>query len=341
MLPLIAVPMGDPAGIGPEIIAKTLSEQSFSDTCRLIVIGSRQVLSQALSTCQIHLPIFDTTPDRIPDTTIPIQRQINLYSCAEYGCEVRTGCVSAIGGQAAYDCIKTSIELVMADKVDAIATTPINKLSLKAAGIHYIGHTEILAELSGSPSPLTLFQVHNLRVFFLSRHLSLRQACDFVTTDNIYSCSIKVFEAMSSLGIRSPHLAIAGLNPHCGEQSLFGEEEDKEITPAVSKLKKQGFKVTGPIPADAVFHQALEGQFDAVLSLYHYQGHIAMKMVVFERTVSITCGLPFLRTSVDHGTAFDIAGTGKASAVSMIEAILTAAKYAKSFKQPDLSRFYP
>ena len=328
MLPLIAVPMGDPAGIGPEILVKALSEQNFSGICRLVVIGSRQVLTRALSNCQINLPIISTSPDKT--STKP--HRIHLYSCAEYASEARTGCVSATAGQAAYDCIKTSVDLALSGRVDAIATTPINKLSLKAAGIQHIGHTEILAELSGSASPLTLFQVRSLRVFFLSRHLSLRKACDFVTTDNIYHCSMRVFKAMKSLGVENPHLAIAGLNPHSGEQSLFGDEEEKEITPAIHKLRELGYRISGPVPADAVFHQALNGQFDAVLSLYHDQGHIATKMVDFERTVSITCGLPFLRTSVDHGTAFDIAGTGAASAVSMIEAILAAAEYAVPFK---------
>ncbi|WP_228550638.1 4-hydroxythreonine-4-phosphate dehydrogenase PdxA [Endozoicomonas sp. OPT23] len=329
MLPLIAVPMGDPAGIGPEILVKALSEYNFTDICRILVIGSKSVLSQALSTCKTHLPIINT------DTleTVSNRKQINLHACAEYAVETRVGNVSALGGQAAYDCIENSVKLALTKRVDAIATTPINKLSLKAAGINHIGHTEILAALSGSASPLTLFQVHNLRVFFLSRHLSLRKACDFVTADNVYGCATRIYEAMSSLGLRDPHLAIAALNPHGGEQALFGDEEDREVLPAISKLKAEGYKVTGPVPADAVFHQALNGKFDAVLSLYHDQGHIATKMVDFERTVSITCGLPFLRTSVDHGTAFDIAGTGKASAVSMIEAILTAAKYAASFQQ--------
>ena len=325
MLPLICIPMGDPAGIGPEIIVRAIASHDFSNTCRLLIVGQLHVLSKALEVCQLALPVLNINQNNI---SIPSEKALYILPTdTQEDCDYEWGIVSANAGHAAFDAIKLSTKLALAGKVNALATTPINKKSLKAANIPHIGHTEILADLTDTPSPLTLFQVKNLRVFFLSRHLSLKQACEFVTCQNVYDCSLQAIQSLESLGVKNPKLAIAGLNPHSGEQGLFGSEEVEQIAPAVEQLRKQGLNVFGPIPADCVFHQALAGTYDAVLSLYHDQGHIATKMVDFERTVSITCGLPFLRTSVDHGTAFDIAGTGKASAVSMIEAIKVASQY--------------
>jgi len=242
------------------------------------------------------------------------------------------GKVSAQGGKAAYGYIAKSVELALGGKVDALATTPINKESLKAGNIPYIGHTEILAGLTGSHDPLTMFQVHDLRVFFLTRHMSLREACRAVKRERVLEYIRRCTDALRRLGIENPTLAVAGLNPHSGEHGLFGCEEDDEITPAIEDARKEGYAVVGPKPADSVFHFALNGAWDAVLSLYHDQGHIATKMVDFERTISLTLGLPFLRTSVDHGTAFDIAGTGKVSPLSMVEAVRLAALYAPKFQ---------
>jgi len=238
-----------------------------------------------------------------------------------------------MGGKAAFEYIKTVANLALEKKVDAIATTPINKESLKAAEVPYIGHTEILEDLTNSYNPLTMFQVHNLRVFFLTRHVSLRKACDLVTKDSVYEFITRCIEALRVLGIKNPKIAVAGLNPHSGEHGLFGYEEVDEIEPAVKKAKEEGIDVVGPVPADSVFYFGLKGRYDAVLSLYHDQGHIATKMVDFDRTISITNNMPFLRTSVDHGTAFDIAGTGKAGEVSMVEAIKLAALYAPNFNK--------
>jgi 4-hydroxythreonine-4-phosphate dehydrogenase len=221
----------------------------------------------------------------------------------------------------------------MSGKLDALATTPINKEALKAGQINYIGHTEILEDLTNSRDPLTMFQVHDLRVFFLSRHVSLRRACDMVTRDRVLDYIQRCMKALERLGIENAKMAVAGLNPHSGEHGLFGDEEVREIEPAIQRAKEMGLNVLGPVAADSVFYFGLLGKYDAVLSLYHDQGHIATKMVDFERTISITNNLPFLRTSVDHGTAFDIAGTGVVSAVSMIEAIILAAKYAPEFKK--------
>ena len=218
-------------------------------------------------------------------------------------------------------------------KVDAVATTPINKESLRAGGINFIGHTEIFGALTHTEDPLTMFETNGLRVFFLTRHVSLREMLDMIKKDRIIDYVKRCTEALEKLGVTDGVMAIAGLNPHSGEHGLFGCEEVEEIAPAVEELKKQGYRVEGPIGADSVFHQAAQGKYSSVLSLYHDQGHIATKTLDFEKTIAITNGMPILRTSVDHGTAFDIAGKGVVSAVSMIEAILLAAKYALNFKR--------
>ncbi|MDR1747558.1 MAG: 4-hydroxythreonine-4-phosphate dehydrogenase PdxA [Spirochaetaceae bacterium] len=237
------------------------------------------------------------------------------------------GQVTAQGGRAAYEAIEKAAAAVRSGNIDAIATGPLNKESLKAAGVPYIGHTEILAGLTGTEEPLTMFETTGLRSFFLSRHVSLRQACDMVTEERVYRYLRRCDAALrNDLGIQNPSIAVAGLNPHCGEHGLFGTEE-QYIYPAIEKARAEGINAFGPIGADSVFHQALTGRYTAVLSLYHDQGHIACKTLNFHRTISITLGLPFLRTSVDHGTAFDIAGRGIADPTSMIEAVKVAASY--------------
>jgi 4-hydroxythreonine-4-phosphate dehydrogenase len=247
--------------------------------------------------------------------------------------DLQMGEVQAMGGKAAFEYIKKVTELAIDKKVDAIATTPINKESLKAAKVPYIGHTEILEDLTNTKNPLTMFQVHNLRVFFLTRHVSLKKACELVKEESVFEFIERCQVALDVLGVKNPRIAVAGLNPHSGEHGLFGNEEVDEIVPAINRAKEKGINVVGPVPADSVFHFGLKGKYDAVLSLYHDQGHIATKMVDFERTISITNNMPFLRTSVDHGTAFDIAGTGKVSEVSMVEAIRLAAEYAPNFNK--------
>ena len=234
-------------------------------------------------------------------------------------------------GKAAYDYIEKSIELALSGKVDAVATTPINKEALHAAGVPFIGHTEIFGKLTGTEDPLTMFETNGLRVFFLTRHLSMRQMLGQIRKDRIVRSAKECIKALQRLGVTGGTMAIAGLNPHCGEHGLFGWEEVNEIEPAVNELQSEGYQVAGPIGADSVFYQAAHGKYNSVLSLYHDQGHIATKTLDFERTISITNGMPILRTSVDHGTAFDIAGTNTASEVSMIEAIRLAAKYSPNF----------
>ena len=234
-------------------------------------------------------------------------------------------------GMAAYQYIEKCIELANERKVDAVATTPINKESLRVGNINFIGHTEIFGALTNTEDPLTMFETNGMRVFFLTRHVSLREMLDMITKERIIDYVKRCTQALCKLGVKDGTMAIAGLNPHSGEHGLFGWEEVNEITPAIEELQKEGYKVVGPIGADSVFHQAAIGKYNSVLSLYHDQGHIATKTLDFEKTIAITNGMPILRTSVDHGTAFDIAGKGIVSAVSMIEAILLAAKYAPNF----------
>ncbi|WP_336182277.1 4-hydroxythreonine-4-phosphate dehydrogenase PdxA [Fusobacterium polymorphum] len=325
----IAIPMGDPAGVGPEIVVKTAVSKEILDLCDLVVIGDKNVLEKAIEICQVNLKIHTIKNIEEGKYEKGILNVIDLenvdINTLEYG-QVQGMC-----GKAAFEYIKKCVELAMEHKVDAIATTPINKESLKAGNINYIGHTEILGDLSNSRDPLTMFEVDNMRVFFLTRHMSLRRACDAITKERVLEYIERCTKALKQLGV-SGKMAVAGLNPHSGEHGLFGDEEVKEITPAIEEAQKLGYDVVGPVGADSVFHQALQGRYAAVLSLYHDQGHIATKTYDFERTIAITLDMPFLRTSVDHGTAFDIAGKGIVSAVSMIEAVKLAAKYAPNFK---------
>ena len=327
--PKIAVPMGDPAGVGPEIVVKTAVAEEIRDLCDLVVIGDRKVLEKAIEICGVNLQIHSMEKVEDGDYRDGILNVIDLQNIdlniMEYG-KVQGMC-----GKAAFEYIKKSVDLAMSHQVDAIATTPINKESLRAGNINYIGHTEILGDLSNSRDPLTMFEVANMRVFFLTRHMSLRNACDAITKERVLEYIQRCTKALKQLGVNGK-MAVAGLNPHSGEHGLFGYEEVEEVTPAVEEAQKLGYDVVGPIGADSVFHQALQGRYQAVLSLYHDQGHIATKTYDFERTIAITLDMPFLRTSVDHGTAFDIACQGIVSDISMIEAVRLAAKYAPNFK---------
>lgn len=329
--PIIAVTMGDPAGIGPEIVAKSIADKATFDVARCIVIGDKKVMEKAIEIVGADLKVNVVDSPANGDYSYGVLNMIDLdnidMSRFEYGK------INAMCGQAAFDYIKKSIEITMDKQADAVATTPINKESLHAAEVDFIGHTEIFGALTGTDDPLTMFETNGLRVFFLTRHKSLRDMLDDIKKDRIIDYVERCTDALRRLGVKEGTMAVAGLNPHSGEHGLFGWEEVKEIAPAVEELKERGFNVAGPVPADSVFHQAAQGRFNSVLSLYHDQGHIATKTLDFDRTISITNGMPILRTSVDHGTAFDIAGKGIAGAVSMEEAIRLAAKYAPFFKQ--------
>ncbi len=331
--PLIAIPAGDPAGIGPEITAKALASKSVSDTARCVVIGDAKIMDEAVRLTGAGLRINRVEDVGEGDYSEGIMNLIDLDNI-DMG-SFKYGTVQAMCGRAAYEYIEKSISLAMEGKVDAVATTPINKEALHAADIPYTGHTEIFGTLTSTKDPLTMFETNGLRVFFLTRHLSLLQMLGQIKRERIVSCAKECISALKRLGVDSGTMAVAGLNPHCGEHGLFGWEEVNEIAPAVEQLRSEGYDVAGPVGADSVFHQAALGRYNSVLSLYHDQGHIAAKTLDFDRTISITNGMPILRTSVDHGTAFDIAGKNEASEISMIEAIRVASRYAPGFKKWD------
>lgn len=312
----IAITIGDPAGIGPEIVLKTMAETGLSQclSAEIRVFGSRRVLEDMSSLLGLSFDdsFWNETVVDVPGPELP----------SEY-----PGKVSAACGQHAFNYIEAAAAYAMEDPAhSAVVTAPINKEALRAAGVPYIGHTEILGGLTDSHDPLTMFETLGLRVFFLTRHVSLRQACDMITEDRILDYIRRCTAALARLGITDGKMAVAGLNPHCGEHGLFGNEE-REVEKAVKRAVSEGYNVVGPVGPDSVFHLAKIGRFDSVLSLYHDQGHIATKTLDFERTIAFTLGLPFLRTSVDHGTAFDIAGKKTASSVSMEEAVKLALKY--------------
>lgn len=333
-LNIIAIPMGDAAGIGPEITVKSLAKKEIYNMCNPLVVGDAEVIKKAIGVTEVNLDvniISEPGEGKYEFGTIDVLDMENINID-----ELQPGQVQAQCGRAAFEFIKKSVELAMNGEVSALATTPINKESLKAAEVPYIGHTEMLEDLGGAVDPLTMFQVNGMRIFFLTRHVSLNEAISQMTKERVQDYLNRCDVALQRLGVENRKIAVAGLNPHSGEGGLFGMEEVNEIAPGIEAAKKDGIDAYGPVPADSVFFQALNGKYDAVLSLYHDQGHIAAKMTDFHRTISITNNLPFLRTSVDHGTAFDIAWKNIASSVSMEECIKLAAEYAPKFTEESL-----
>ena len=329
--PIIGIPMGDPAGIGPEIVVKALKSEDLYKVCCPLVIGDSKIIQKAVEICNsaTKVNIIKASDEGIYNKDVINVIDLENIDMSSF----KYGTVQAQNGRAAFEYIKKGVELALNNEITSMATTPINKPALKAANVDFIGHTEILAGLTNTEDPLTMFEVKGMRVFFLTRHVALKKACELVTNERVLDYIARCTDALKSLGITEGTMAIAGLNPHSGDNGLFGTEDDEFITPAVIAAKEQGFNVEGPIGADSVFHLALKGRYNSVLSLCHDQGHIATKTLDFEKTIAITLGLPFLRTSVDHGTAYDIAGKGIASEISMVEAILLAAKYSESYSK--------
>lgn len=309
--PRIGITIGDPAGIGPEIVVRALAHESILASVSPVVLGDRWVLERAMDATGIRIEFGSSGQPRLIDL-------------ANVDHRLQWGKIQATGGGAAAQFIERAVQEALAGRLDALATAPINKEALWRAGYRHLGHTEMLADLTHSDDPLTMFQVRGLRIFFLTRHLSLREALDQITRERIASMLPRTDNELKRLGVARPRIAVAALNPHAGEGGALGREDQDEIAPAVEDARAQGIQVQGPVPADSVFAQALDGRYDAVVSLYHDQGHIAAKTLDFHGAVSVTLGLPFIRTSVDHGTAFDIAGKGIAKADSMIAAILAA-----------------
>ncbi|WP_304340218.1 4-hydroxythreonine-4-phosphate dehydrogenase PdxA [Metaclostridioides mangenotii] len=326
--PFIGVPIGDPAGVGPEIVVKSIAREDTNSYANTVVFGDKKVLENAIKICDLDLEIKVIEDVKDGDYN---KKTLNLIDLDNIDMDkFEFGKVSGMCGKASYEYVEKSVEFALDKKIDAVATTSINKEAFKAGNVPYIGHTEVLEALTNTHNPLTMFQVRDLRVFFLSRHVSLRNACDLVTEENMYDFIVRSKQSLDELGIKNGKLAVAGLNPHCGEHGLFGDEE-RYIEKAIERAKADGIDVIGPIGADSVFFFGLQGKYDAVLSLYHDQGHIATKTVDFHKTISITNNMPFLRTSVDHGTAFDIAGKNIADEISLVEAIRLAADYAPKF----------
>jgi len=331
--PILGVTMGDPAGVGPEIIARALAEPAVIASSRPVVIGSAAIMKEALGL--VGSPLALHVVRGIADSRWEAQ----MLECLDLGnVEAATllrGEVSAVAGRAAYDYIERAIRLAQAGEIHGIVTAPVNKEALAAAGVRHSGHTEILAELSHTRDYAMLLMGKELRVIHVTTHVALRRVPDLVTRDRVLTTIRLAQRTMEGLGKPRARIAVAGLNPHAGEDGLFGDEEKREIVPAITAARGEGMTVIGPIPADTLFSRARGGEFDIVVAMYHDQGHIPVKTLGFEYDesrktwtglsgVNVTVGLPFLRVSVDHGTAFDRAWKGTANHESMTEAIEVA-----------------
>lgn len=340
MKPLIGITLGDPAGIGPEITVKALKDRRLYERCRPVVIGDAAVLLQAARVTgnpDIRInPIDGPEEGRYEAGSIDV---IDMKAVDPDRLE--WGKVSAMAGNAAFCYVKKVIDLAMVGRIDATVTNALNKEALNLAGHHYSGHTEIYADFTGTEKYTMMLAHKNLRVVHVSTHVSLREACDCVKKERILEVIRIADQACRDMGILSPRIGVAGLNPHCGENGLFGREEIEEIAPAVLAAQTEGIGAEGPIPADTVFSKARGGWYDVVVAMYHDQGHIPLKVVGFVYNqkeqkwdavegVNITLGLPIIRTSVDHGTAFDQAGRGVANELSLVNAIDCAVDFAGS-----------
>ena len=326
MKPVLGLTIGDAAGVGPEITIKALAEQGVYDCCRPLVIGDLGIMKRAVAivgnglTCRAVNTISEAGQERGVVDVLDLQ---NLPA------DLPFAKVDPRAGRAAYEYVEKAVELAMKGEIAAIVTGPLNKEALNLGGYHFPGHTEILAHLGGTKEYSMMLTGGNLRVIHVTTHVALRNACDLIKKDRILKVIHLAHKALNMMGIDNPRIAVAGLNPHSGEGGLFGHEEIEEITPAVEEARNQGFNVTGPVAPDTVFYRAaIKGDFDIVVVMYHDQGHIPLKVLGFDTGVNTTVGLPFIRTSVDHGTAFDKAGKGTADHRSMIEAIYLAAQMA-------------
>ncbi len=334
--PVVAITMGDPAGVGPEVVVRALQEERVWEVCHPLLVGSRTVLEAAVE--QFGGKALRAVDD--PRQAADPGDALCLWDTGPVPAPGLTrGQPSAQAGQAAYRAIEEGARLVIENKADALATAPVSKEAIESAGIPFSGHTDALAHMTGGEAAMFLV-CGPLRVSHVTAHVSLRRACDLITKPRIEKVIRLTLAALEDMGVSRPRVAVAGLNPHAGEHGLFGNEESEIITPAVEALRAEGHGVEGPISPDIVFALMRAGRYDAVVAMYHDQGHIAIKTIAFhlgpERHlagVNVTLGLPIVRTSVDHGTAFDIAWQGKADPQSMIEAIFLAARLALGRQQ--------
>ncbi len=338
-IPRIAVTMGDPAGVGPEIIAKAalrLKGRIEAGELALVVTGAGHCLAAACARLGIDQPFEAVSADG-PRKSLP---PFALVEAGPDASAIVPGKVSAVAGESAYQAIAAGVRMAMGGVVDAICTAPINKEALNLAGHHYSGHTELLADLTGARNSVMMLAHGNMRVSHVCTHVALRDVPKRLTPERLRQVVELTTDALNRLGIARPRIGIAALNPHAGENGLFGREDIDITTPAVENLRRAGHDVTGPVPGDTIFVKLRAGQFDAVVAMYHDQGHIPVKLLGFSvdpttgewqalSGVNVTLGLPIIRTSVDHGTAFDIAGKGIASEQSLLEAIDYAVQLAQ------------
>ncbi len=322
----IAVTMGDPAGIGPEIVVKTFADPRLTEP--ILVVGDAGLLRRTAA--NLSLPL-DIQPIADPEAARPGPGVVPVISLTDLPVDLPLGQVSAVAGRAAHDYVERAIHLALARRVRAIATAPLNKDAFKAAGIPYPGHTEMLADLSGTTDFAMMLANDELRTILVTIHVSLREAIELITFERVLKTIRLAGRATAGLGVPRPRIAVAGLNPHAGENGLFGDEEIEIILPAIQQAQREGLDASGPYPPDTIFMRARRGEFDIVVALYHDQGLIPVKYLGVENGVNVTVGLPFVRTSVDHGTAFDIAGRGVADHASLLKAIEQAARLSAAF----------
>lgn len=338
MLPRLAFTMGDVAGIGPEVVVQACLDPRMQRWCRPVVFGRPEVIRRAAAVLKAAVSVKSVaTPDEAFRDDSNADADALFLPCVTSGPEdavlVRPGELDARAGRAAYECLVAAANAALAGDVDGVVTAPLNKAALKLAGLEYPGHTEILAELSGSRDfammlylPSETDQSRGLGVAHVTLHTSIRSVPDLLTTAGVLEKIVLLDGFLKRVGVEAPRVGVCALNPHGGEQGLFGDEEQTVIEPAVREARAQDVDASGPIPADALMRRAVAGEFDGVTAMYHDQGHIALKLVGFDRAVNVTLGLPIIRTSPSHGTAFDIAWQGKADASGMIAAVDVAAK---------------
>jgi 4-hydroxythreonine-4-phosphate dehydrogenase len=324
--PRIAITMGDAAGVGPEVIMKALAHREIYAIARPLVVGDAKRLGRAGRIVRSGLAVRAIAEPEDAGFEPGVVDCLDLALVPE---DTPFGKLSTACGEAAYRFIERAVALAVAGQVDAICTAPLNKEALNAAGHRYPGHTEMLAELTGTPEVSLMLMAPGMRVIHVTTHIGLVDAIERIDAGLVERTIARGHELVRRAGVPEPRIAVCGINPHAGESGLFGRgEEASKIEPAIRACVARGWKVEGPLPADTLFYRALKGDFDLIVAMYHDQGHGPVKAVAFDTGVNITAGLPVLRTSVDHGTAFDIAGTGRADERSMLEALRQAAALA-------------
>jgi 4-phospho-D-threonate 3-dehydrogenase / 4-phospho-D-erythronate 3-dehydrogenase len=326
--PVIVITMGDPSGIGPEIVAAAVADPFINEVATPLVLGDLRAMKRAIAVAGVDLTI-ETLPGTLPPEP-PTPGLLYLHELSHLSEEeMPYGRPTTAGGDASYRYICEAARLCMSGEAAAMATGPINKESLNKAGHHFPGHTELLAHLTGTDEVVMMLAGERLRVTLVTIHEALSRVPELVTFERVLSTIRTTHDALSRWFCATPKLAVLALNPHCGEGGMFGDEESRIIAPAVEAAREEGIDAVGPLSADTLFHFALQGQYDAVVCMYHDQGLIPLKLLHFDDGVNVTLGLPIIRTSVDHGTAYDLAGTGRASTESMKAAIVMAARMAE------------